>query len=376
MSQTPPSGTILVVDDTPENLRLLVGFLKHQGYQVRPAPSGALALRAIEVEQPDLILLDINMPDMNGFEVGRRLKAQEATRDIPIIFISAMADTLDKVTAFSSGGVDYITKPFQLEEVQARVETHLRLRRLQRELGESYHQLQRLEDLRDNLVHMLVHDMKSPLATLGITLDLLKQDLGQRDILAQSLEDIQTAGACCARLLGMANELLEVSRLEAGELPINRQECDLGELARSVVASLQVGMPDRQAMVEAPAVVRCSCDVSLIRRVIENLVSNGLRHTSAGQVVHVEVSTTDHATRVMVHHEGPGIPVELQRRLFDKFGALEARRAQAYHSTGLGLAFSRLAVEAHGGQIGLESEPGKGNTFWFTLPPGPRPPGT
>ncbi len=125
---------ILVVDDTPENLTLLAGMLKEKGHRVRPVPSGKLALKAVESEPPDLILLDITMPEMDGFEVCRRLKDDARHRDIPVIFISALTETLDKVKAFTCGGVDYITKPFQFEEVEARIETHLELRRYQKSL--------------------------------------------------------------------------------------------------------------------------------------------------------------------------------------------------------------------------------------------------
>lgn len=138
------TGDILVVDDTPENLRVLCGMLKQQGYRARPIPSGKLALRAVETEPPDLILLDITMPEMNGYEVCRTLKASPSTMNIPVIFISALTQLDDKIKAFASGGLDYITKPFQFEEVQARVETHLRLRGLQVELQ---HYSGRLEKL-------------------------------------------------------------------------------------------------------------------------------------------------------------------------------------------------------------------------------------
>src|SRR6187399_3424879 len=131
------SASILIVDDTPANLQVLAGMLKDRGYKVRPVPSGKLALLAARRDPPDLILLDINMPDMNGYEVCEHLKADELLGGIPVIFISALTEQLDKVKAFATGGVDYITKPFQMEELHARVETHLKLRRLQVELEES-----------------------------------------------------------------------------------------------------------------------------------------------------------------------------------------------------------------------------------------------
>src|SRR5580765_5787803 len=136
------SASILIVDDTPANLQVLAGMLKDRGYKVRPVPSGKLALLAARRDPPDLILLDINMPDMNGYEVCEHLKADELLGGIPVIFISALTEPLDKVKAFAIGGVDYLTKPFQMEELHARVETHLKLRRLQIELEENNQHLE------------------------------------------------------------------------------------------------------------------------------------------------------------------------------------------------------------------------------------------
>ena len=134
MIQNLTSSSIMIVDDTPENLRLLTDLLKNKGYRIRTLPSGKLALKAIENEKPDLILLDINMPEMNGYEVCETLKKDERFRDIPVIFVSALSEAMDKVKAFNSGGVDYVSKPFQSEEVNSRIETHLKIKNLQKKL--------------------------------------------------------------------------------------------------------------------------------------------------------------------------------------------------------------------------------------------------
>ena len=169
-----PVASVLVVDDTIENLRLLSDLLGEQGYEVRAVTNGRQALQAVEHDPPDLILLDINMPEMDGYEVCRRLRATERSKDVPVIFLTALTDTADKVRAFDAGGVDYVTKPFQFEEVLARVKTHVALRRAQAALADSYKRLRALEQLRDDLVHMVVHDMRSPLTALLIDLRLLK----------------------------------------------------------------------------------------------------------------------------------------------------------------------------------------------------------
>ena len=165
-------ASVLIVDDTIDTLRLLSDLLGEHGYDVRAVTNGRQALQAVERDPPDLILLDIGMPEMDGYEVCRHLRASERTQDVPVIFITALADTADKVRAFEAGGVDYVTKPFQVEEVLARVKAHVALRRAQAELADSFTRLRALEQLRDDLVHMVVHDMRSPLASLLMDLAL------------------------------------------------------------------------------------------------------------------------------------------------------------------------------------------------------------
>lgn len=368
MGESPaPKANILIVDDTVENLQLLAQMLARQGYEARPVPSGKLALQAVRSDPPDLILLDINMPEMSGYEVCEALKTQDNSRDIPVIFISALSETMDKVKAFGVGGVDYVTKPFHFEEVQARVETHLALRRAQARIQESYAELQELERIRDSLVHMIVHDMRSPLTGMMMGLSQLKNDLAGR-IDEDSAEDLSTAYRSSERLNAMANDLLDVSRLEEGKMPIEPQDCDLAALVHETTSEVCGGGSEREIHVDASTAVRVSCDEGLIRRVLENLIGNALHHTPRGGSLRISVSRGTAGSQVNVHDEGPGIPAEAQGRIFEKFGTVEARKNQEYHSSGLGLAYCKLAVEAHGGAIGVRSEPGRGSSFWFTLP--------
>lgn len=359
-------ASVLVVDDIQANLRLLIDFLRSEDYTVRLAPSGALALKAVAHQAPDLILLDIDMPDMDGYEVCRRLKAQETSREIPVIFVSALNETMDKVKAFEVGGVDYVTKPFQFDEVKARVETHLKLRRAQTTLRENIKNLRRLEELRDNLVHMIVHDMRAPLMALITNLEFLKQDLdGHED---QSIEDINSALAGGRRLNRMADDLLAVSRLEARQMPLERVECDLAQVVRDAIQNVKVLESGCEIVLEAPWPVPVVVDENVVSRIVENLVSNGLKNTPADRPLRVSVSEQAQDARVAFRDEGAGIPLEFREEIFEKFGTVLTRKNQKHHSVGLGLAFCKLAVQAHGGRIGLDSEEGKGSTFWFTLP--------
>ena len=223
---------VLVVDDTIENLRLLSNMLSEEGYDVRAVTNGPQALEAVERDPPDVILLDISMPEMDGYEVCRRLKARDRSKDVPVIFLTALTDTADKVRAFDAGGVDYVTKPFQLEEVLARVKTQVTLRQARVALARSYRRLHSLEQLRDNLVHMVVHDMRSPLLALLVNLRVLKRPgSALNDESRATLEDaIQSAET----LNRMANNLLDVSRLEDDKMPLQRAVWDLTQMACDV----------------------------------------------------------------------------------------------------------------------------------------------
>jgi signal transduction histidine kinase len=358
-----PAPSILLVDDTVENLRLLAGMLATRGFDARPVTNGLDALDAVSHEAPDLILLDVTMPGMDGFEVCARLRERPEWSDIPVIFLTALTGVSDKVKGFSVGGVDYITKPFQLEEVLARVTTHLALRQARRDLERTIQRLRELEQQRDDLTHMIVHDMRSPLTGLIAQLSLLRLDLE-----GEMAETVDAAMDSARRLSGMATTLLDVSRLEEGKMPIQKSPVDLAKIVGEVRSTLGAIEADRVIDVVPSGPVIASCDAGLVRRVIENLVSNGIKHTPQGGRLTIEVKPLQGRVRVAVQDEGEGVPEEIRGRIFEKFGAVAVRKDRAYHSVGLGLAFCKLAVEAHGGTIGVEDAVPHGSIFAFELP--------
>jgi signal transduction histidine kinase len=372
---TRPAG-ILIVDDTPANLHILAEMVKAAGHKARPTPSGPLALQAARLEAPDLVLLDIRMPEMDGYEVCRQLKADPVLRDIPVIFLSALTDETAKLEGFRAGGVDYITKPFQLDEVKARIAAHLGLRRLQTELQKSNKELatalaelRELEGLRDSLFHMLVHDMRSPLTVIAAALQIIHETEKGR-LPEDSMSLVVQARGSVRSLIGMVNSVLDVSRMEAGRMPLEKESCDLAETARDVMRQLELLRGNRTFTVRAEG--RCrpvSADRDLVSRTIQNLVGNAIRFTrSDGGTITVEVKDTGTAARVIVTDNGIGIAHEHQGLIFEKFGQVAGSGESRIATTGLGLTFCRLAVEAHGGSIGVESEPGRGSSFWFELP--------
>lgn len=364
--------SVLVVDDTPENIDVLVGILRDT-YAVRVAANGERALRLAADRPPDLVLLDIMMPGIDGFEVCRRLKADPALQDVPVVFISALDRVQDKIEAFSSGGVDYVTKPFQPAEVEARVATHLELRRKRRELAEALGQLRDLERLRDSLVHMVVHDLRSPLTGVLGMAEILRDELDEQltDQHKQDFDEMLTSGNT---LREMVSSVLDVSRMEAGEMPLDREVCDVEPMIEEALTSLVALVKHCHVVFDPPAPpVMAYCDREVTRRIIANLVSNAIKFTPHSGEVRIAVGSKDELVEIRVVDTGPGIPPEYSERIFEKFGQVDGRQEGRKYSTGLGLAFCKLAVEAHGGQIGVDSELGKGSTFWFTLPNDPSP---
>ncbi len=362
---------ILLVDDTPANLKVLANLLKEQGYKTRAAINGKLALQAIERRKPQLILLDINMPEMDGYETARQLKANPEFADIPIIFISALSETDDKIKAFEAGGVDYITKPFQFAEVSARVSAHLELYKLKssleaqnKALSTSLQREKELEALRDNLVNMMVHDLRSPLTGILGYLSLLEMKSDDWD--ASSKDFLQNAQDSTDTMVNMITQLLDAHRLEAGQMPLHKERNCLKKVTQKAFEQLGANALKFSWHRDWPeGAVEKEFDANLIQRVIANFLGNAVKFTPAEQNITLRVTSDG---RVEVQDSGPGIPEEDQHRIFEKFAQVESDNQQVRkYSSGLGLSFCQLAIEAHQGKIGVNSELGKGSTFWFEI---------
>lgn len=365
-------SNILVVDDDPVSLQVVVEMLEAGGYQVKAAASGWEALRMAEQEPPDLVILDILMPDMDGHEVCLRLKEIETLKDIPVLFISGLGDLMEKIKSFQMGGVDYVVKPFHLREVLARVETHLQLRRQKLQLQRSYQRLQELEQLRDDLTHLIVHDLRTPLTSFLTGLQTLRamgpngHDPAWREVLEVAIRGGET-------LLGMINDLLDLHKMEQGSMLL---ECevipprDLVEEALQYVQSLVQEKALRCITEVEEGLPPLSADREKLRRVLINLLGNAIKFTPPeGQItLAVRREPSEEALLFTVADTGNGIPKEYFGRIFEKFGQVELRRSGRQRSTGLGLAFCKMVVEAHGGRIWVESEVGKGSQFSFTIP--------
>ena len=357
---------VLIVDDTVENLRLLSGLLAERGYEPRPVTSGAQALEVAGHSPPDLILLDITMPEMDGYEVCERLKADPVLREIPVIFLTSLTDSADKLQAFAAGAADFITKPFQVDEVLARVKVHVALRAAKLKIEDQFAQLRALEKLRDDLVRMVVHDMRGPLMVLLLNIEMIKRKTAGLD--PKLLNVVESATQSVSNLNRMSNDLLDVSRLEESKMPLARAAVDLTAICVEVRDTLAALDDSRTIEVAADTAVEVSCDRNLIKRVMENLVFNAIKHTPTGSSIRLVSERTGRGARFSVRDQGPGVPLEARARIFEKFAAVAGAKEQRFHSVGLGLAFCKLAIEAHGGTIGVDAGDPIGSVFWFELP--------
>lgn len=360
-----PAAAILIADDNPSNREMLEQMLRHAGYTVRSAADGAAALRSAEADPPDLALLDVHMPGMEGYEVCRRMKADERLRRIPVIFLSAMAETFNKVKGFEAGAADYITKPLQFAEVRARVENHLATARLRQRLEDESSRLRALRDLGEELTQMIVHDLRSPLHALMGFHALIRREADR--LSDRGRESLRRAVRNAALLARMVDALLDIARLEDGRVPLDRTDTDLVALIREAIDA--AGSERLRCDAPAQPVTVC-CDPELVRRIVANLIDNACRAAPRDDV-RITLERARDAVRVAVRDHGPGVAAEDRERIFDKF--TRGAGARPHHSPGLGLTFCRLAVEAHGGAIGVDSPPEGGSVFWFTIPSLPPP---
>jgi signal transduction histidine kinase len=363
-------GRMLVVDDIEANVRLLSRILKNAGHEISTAQSGEEALEKVLSESPDVVLLDVMMPGMDGFEVCRRLRDDPRTSTLPVVMVTALQETEDRVRALEAGADDFLTKPVDSVEVVARVRSLLRVKRGRDELEKSYADLKRAESLRDDLSEMLVHDLRTPLTTLLGPLQMLEgEHFGP---LNETQREVTSMSARSGyRLLYLVNELLDISKMEGGRVTLQPREVDLRKTSEEAIEQVAVVHSSNQARIEieySNDLLPIRADEDLLRRVLINLLGNAIKFTPQDGHITLGIQPQESGVLMWVRDSGEGVPPEDQDRIFEKFGQVESRKAGRKMSTGLGLTFCKLAVEAHGGHIWLDSEPGQGSTFFFTIP--------
>lgn len=362
---------ILLVDDDRINRRILAGILQPEGYELTEAGSGEETLERYAAQPPDLVLLDVMMPGIDGFTTCRRLKEQHGDHCAPVIFITAKSESDDVVQGFAAGGVDYLPKPFRAKEVLARIRLHLQNRALieaQRTLVE---QLSQANAAKNQLLGMAAHDLRNPLASIRALAGLLQED-GAGPLNADQRDLIATIQEASQSMLTLVNELLDTSVLESGEVAIAPVEASLAELLEKEIRLQNLNAAGKgQRIVLAPGdalPARLRFDPDKVRQVINNLLSNACKFSPPGSVITVRKAVAPGTCTVAVQDQGPGIPENERHKLFQDFGRTSVRPTSGEKSTGLGLAICRRIMVAHGGTIGAEPCPEGGSIFRFTLP--------
>lgn len=367
------NASVLVVDDNEMNVDLLDAILERENYQVYRALSGEAAIKMLPDVMPELILLDISMPTMSGFEVCKWLKAQDAYKDIPVIFISALNDIEHIVQGFDVGGVDYINKPFKSREVLARVSAQITLSRQREEIEvlrqRERQQFERMDALRSQFISSATHDLKNPLFVISGYTDML-------EMTPEIASDKRTKGFVDAiqrgvtKMTDLVHDMLDLLQLET-EVTLNKTREDVNTLLRYVIRDMKLRASDKSVTIvfhPAENDILVSVDTKRMIRVFENLLSNAIKYTEAGGQVDVYVLDAGDSVAIDVEDTGLGIPENMLDSLFQPFQRVNSEEHMAQEGTGLGLSIVKTLVEQHGGTISVSSVLGEGSRFRVTLP--------
>jgi two-component system sensor histidine kinase/response regulator len=365
---------ILVVDDTEDNLDLLEFALKRKPVQMLRASSGKECLALAEQKQPDIILLDIQMPEMDGFETLKRLRANPATVKIPVVFLTAQRKDAESIaTGLALGAEQYLTKPIDTDELLVRTKMLIELKRAEAEL----------ERTKADFMAMLVHDLRSPLIGVKSVIELL-QDAGKGSILNDDhFELLNSAHSSAKKLLELISDFLDLSKYEAGSISFDKIVGPIEQFVDPVLSQMDIQFKQRNVKLVkeiGEKLPNVYVDPAKTEQVVMNLLSNALKFTKGGGIITLDASaeTKDattaqgtksiHFVRVNITDNGIGIPKEEVPLLFERYKQGSSARTVKQKGTGLGLVICKLIVEAQGGQIAVESDPGKRTTFSFWLP--------
>ncbi|USR89594.1 response regulator [Phormidium yuhuli AB48] len=360
------TAAILVIDDEPDNFDVIDALLSQEDYELSYAASGSAALSSLESYNPDLILLDVMIPDIDGIEICRRLKEMPKWRTVPVIMVTALSSKDNLARCLEAGADDFVGKPVNGLELRARVKSMLRLKY-------QYDELQGLLQLREDLVKMILHDVRNPLSGLLLGLELLRSPNYPE---AKRLHRLETVYSLAQSVETLVEELLQVTLTEAGQLTLNYSSVDVGELVQSCLTRFEAIAAQKNLSLVSQCpdtpLTGLELDAALFQRVLDNLLSNAIKFSPQGTEIIMTVRELNpEQIQIEVIDGGPGVPDELRERIFEKYeiGTMMANISQI----GLGLAFCKMVIQGHQGTIQVHPHLPQGSVFQILLPRHPSP---
>lgn len=370
MEINPSEYKILIVDDVMSNILLLKVLLTNEKFQIVTAGNGRQALDQVAKEKPDLVLLDVMMPDMSGFEVSQQLKANPETAEIPIIFLTALNSTADIVKGFQVGGNDFISKPFNKEELIIRVTHQISLIAAQRIIVAQTEELRKTIIGRDKLYSVIAHDLRSPMGSIKMVLNMLILNLPSDTVGAEMYELLTMANQTTEDVFSLLDNLLKWTKSQIGKLKVVYQDIDMVEVTEGVIEifSMVAELKKISICLEAPAKLEVHADIDMIKTVIRNLLSNAIKFSNEGTEILVTVQEQEGMAVVSVKDSGCGIDEENQKKLLHTDTHFSTFGTNNEEGSGLGLLLCQDFVIKNGGKLWFTSAKGEGSTFGFSIP--------
>lgn len=370
MEINPSEYKILIVDDVMSNVLLLKVLLTNEKFAIATASNGHQALEQTKKEKPDLILLDVMMPDMNGFEVAQRLKADPETAGIPIIFLTALNSTTDIVKGFQVGASDFVSKPFNKEELIIRVIHQISLVAAKRMIVSKTEELQRIIAGRDKLYSVIAHDLRSPMGSIKMVLNMLILNLPAEKIGNEMYELLTMANQTTEDVFALLDNLLKWTKSQIGKMNVVCQDVDMVEVTESVVEifSMVANLKKMTISVEKPEKLMVNADIDMLKTVVRNLMSNAIKFSVENSEIQVKLAEEDGMAVVRVRDHGCGISEEGQRKLLHTDTHFSTFGTNNEEGSGLGLLLSKDFVVKNGGDLWFTSKEGEGSEFCFSIP--------
>jgi two-component system sensor histidine kinase/response regulator len=370
MEINPSEYKILIVDDVMSNVLLLKVLLTNEKFAIATASNGRQALEQVEKENPDLVLLDVMMPDMSGFEVAQHLKSNPNTADIPIIFLTALNSTADIVKGFQVGANDFISKPFNKEELIIRVTHQISLVAAKRLILSKTEELQRTIAGRDKLYSVIAHDLRSPMGSIKMVLNMLILNLPSEKIGAEMYELLTMANQTTEDVFSLLDSLLKWTKSQIGKLNVVYQDVDLVEVTDGVIEifSMVASLKKIRIREMKPEKMMVNADIDMLKTVVRNLLSNAIKFSKENSEVLVKMEEVDGMAVVSVQDYGCGISEEGQKKLLHTDTHFSTFGTNNEEGSGLGLLLCKDFVVKNGGKLWFTSKEGEGSIFSFSIP--------